>query len=99
MRPIYDIAYELRPEGQLDIVAIDIAHPFLIHDEEMIVFRAAGDIDVLAQFDVAVGAENEEPAVTPHGKTVGSEPVDPNITRSPIAMEHHVSEILELRML
>ena len=94
-----DVGDELRTEGQWNIAAIDIADLLLIDDEEMIASRASGDVRVFAQLDIAFGAEDEEPAVAPGSEAVGCEPVNTHVTDAAIAAKHHVTEVLEFRML
>src|SRR5690606_37835927 len=76
--------------------AIHVAHTFAVHDKEMILSRAAGDIDVFPELDIAFGAEDSEPAVAPGGQAVRREPVDAVIARSTVAAQKHFPEILEL---
>ncbi len=58
-----------------------------------------GDVDVLADLDEAVGAEDRQPAVAPGREAVGREPVDAHVSGAAIAAQHHVAEVLEPRVL
>ena len=64
----------------------------------MVPARASGDVGVLPQFDVALGAENEKPPIAPCAQPIGSKPVDANVAEAAVAVQHHVAEILELRV-
>ena len=63
----------------------------------MVAFGRDADVQVLAQLDVAVGAENEGAAVSPVRQPVRGEPVDPEVARSAvIAGQRHVAKVVEL---
>ncbi len=55
----------------------------------------AGNVDVLAQLDVTVGSQDEEPPVAPDAQAVGRKPIHANIAGSAVAVHHHVAEILK----
>src|SRR5215831_7443145 len=58
LRAIDHVGDQTRAERQLDVVAVDVAHLLLIDDEQVIAAGTPGDVDVLAQLDVAVGAQD-----------------------------------------
>src|SRR5579875_3806383 len=96
--PVDHIADELRPKRQYKIVAVDHAGLLRVNDEEVVALLADGDVGVLAGLHVAVCAENEEAAVAPGAEAVWSEPVQPHIPEAVVAAQHHVAEVLEVRM-
>ncbi len=56
-------------------------------------------VDVLAQFNVTIGAEQEGTAVTPSAQPVRCEPVDPEVTSGTVvAGQGAVAEILQARV-
>jgi hypothetical protein len=57
-----------------------------------------GHVGVLAQLDVALGAEDEQPPVAPGVEPVRREPVDAHVTCAAVAGHDHVAEVFELRV-
>ena len=49
-------------------------------------------------FDITIRAQDEQPPVAPGAEAVGREPVQPHIAEAAVAAQHHVAEVLELRM-
>ena len=96
---VHDVGDELRSEGKREVVAVDVAGLLLVHDEEVVALLADGDVGVLPHLDVAIGAEDEEASVAPGAEAVRREPVEPDIAEAAIAAQHHVAEVLEVRML
>src|SRR5258708_38438460 len=72
---IQHVVDELASVWRLHSLAVDVVRSLLVDDEEMVAARPSGDVDILPQLDVAVGAEDGDPAVAPRGETVGGEPV------------------------
>src|SRR5258708_1004585 len=99
VRAIHDVGDELRPERKREVVAVDVSGLLLVDDKEIVALLADGDVGVLAHFDVALGAEDEEPSIAPGAEAVGSEPVEPDVADAAIAAKHHVAEVLEFGML
>ena len=95
-RAVDDVRHELGAERQIAILAVDVACFLLIDDKQMVAAGTARDVDVLPQFDVALGAENRQPSIAPCRQAVGGEPVQPDVTGAAVAAEHHVAEVLEL---
>ena len=60
-----DVVAELRAVGQGLARAVDVAGALGVGQEEMVAARAALDVDVLAELDGALGADEEEAAVAP----------------------------------
>ncbi len=56
---VEDIVNQLGSVGQGNILAIDVLDSFLIDQEEMLPAGTSSDVDVFAQFDIAVGASDE----------------------------------------
>ncbi len=65
MGPIDDIGDKLRSEGQFHLAAIHKRHLFLVHHEQVVAARLTGNIDVLAQLDIAVCSQDEQASVAP----------------------------------
>ena len=55
----------------------------------------AGDVDVLAHLDGALGADDHTAAVAPGVEPVRGEPVDPEVADARIRFEHHLAQVLE----
>jgi hypothetical protein len=96
--PVDDVRDQARTERQLDVLAVDVARLLAVDNEEMVAAGTAGDVDVLPQLDVALGAEDRQPPVAPGREAVGREPVQADVARAAVAAEHHVAEVLELRL-
>jgi hypothetical protein len=94
-----DVRDELGAEGQVDVVAVDVALLGLIDEVEIVALLADGDVYVFAALDVAFGAEDEETAVAPGAECVGGEPVEADVAEAHVAAQDHVAEILEERVL
>src|ERR1700692_298042 len=95
MGPIDDVGNKLRSKRQLDLAAIHESHLFLVNHKQMVTTGFSANIDVLSQLDVAVGPEDEEPAIAPDTQPVGRKPIHAHIAGSAVSVDHHVSEILE----
>jgi hypothetical protein len=91
------IEHELAEKGEADGAGdVEVAGAFAVDDEDVVAAIVARDVDVFAQLDVAVGAEDEGAAVAPGGETVGREPVDAQVAgRAAVADEGRLPEILE----
>src|SRR3569833_241318 len=94
-----NVADKLRSERQLAIVAIDIACALAVHDKEVVAAGPNRNIGIFAHFDITVGAQHEEAPIAPCAQTIGREPVQPHIAEAPVALQGHVAEILEMRMI
>ena len=53
------------PKGSAHVAAIDVARLLPIDQEEVVAAGSTADVDVLAQLDVAVGAEDGQASVAP----------------------------------
>src|SRR3954469_24449308 len=76
---IEHVVDELTSVRRLDALAVDVVRALLIDDEEMVATRPAGDVGVLSQLDVAVGAEDGHPSVAPGRESVWGEPVHADV--------------------
>ena len=85
--------------GQLLGGAVDVAGFLLVHQEQVALAGTAGDIDVLADFDEAVGAEDGQPPIAPRRQTIRGEPVYADVAGPAIAAQQNVAEVLEIRIL
>jgi xylonate dehydratase len=90
------IVDELPPIGQLVAIAVDVAYARAIREEHVVSRCAPSQIDVLANLDVALSAEDGETGVAPRRETGWREPVDAEVSRSAVALHHRVAEIFEL---
>ncbi len=88
---------ELLAVRQRDLAGIDVARLLLVDEEQVAAAGAPGDVDVLADLDEAVGAEDRQPAVAPRRQAVRREPVDADVAGAAVAAQHHVAEVFELR--
>src|SRR4051812_8327249 len=95
---IHHVVDELPAVRRLHPLAVDVVRPLLIDDEEMIAAGPAGDVDVLAKLDVAVGAEDGHATIAPGREPIRSEPVHPDVARASVSAHHDVAEVLELWM-
>jgi hypothetical protein len=69
----------------------------LVDEVDVVAGLVAADVDVLAQLDVALGAEDDRAAVAPGAEAGGREPVDADVVRGAVvAEERGLAEILEL---
>ncbi len=71
------------------------SHALLVDQEQMVAAVATRDVDVLAQLDVALGAEDHQPAVAPGRQPGRGVPVDPDVALGVVAAEQQVAEVLQ----
>ena len=90
-----DVGSEVAEVGNGHALTGDAACAGFVNDEQMIGAVLPGDIDVFAQFDRALGAEKEKPAVTPGRKAVGGKPVDADVAARLRGLQRDFAEILE----
>ena len=83
--------------GQGRLPAVDVAGRLAVDQEQVIGAVAPGDVDVLAELDVALGAEDRAAAVAPGRKAVRGVPVDPDVAARALAAQQDLAEVLELR--
>ena len=67
-----------------------------VDQKQVVGAGAPGDIDVFAQLDVALGAEDRAAPVTPRGQAVGRVPVDADVAVAAVAAQQDLAEVLEL---
>ncbi len=99
LRPLEDVGDELLAIGQRLLATVDVPSLLLVHQEQVIAAGPPGNVNVLADLDVAFGAKNRQSHVTPGSQSVGSEPVDADVAGPAIAAQHYVAEIVEPRVL
>src|SRR5919106_5372379 len=97
-RSIDDVVDQLGAVGQVHGGAVGVARLLLIDKKQVIAVRPAADIDVLADLDEAVRAEDREAAVSPSPEAVGREPVDADVARSAVPAHQRVAEIFKARI-
>jgi len=93
--PVQHIRDQLLPVREGDIAAIDVARLLVVGEEEVIPARTSGEVDVAADLDVTVGAEQRKTAIAIRRQTVGRKPVDAKVAETAIAAQRRVAEILE----
>ena len=92
---------QLAEERKADIPAAgDAVLALAIDKEKLLAAVGCGDVDVFAQLDVALGAEDEQASVAPRSKASRSEPIDAEVAgRAVVGDEVAFPEILQLRLL
>ncbi len=95
--PVQHVVDQPRAVGQRLGAAVDVLRAFAIDEEEVVAAGPAGDVDVLAQLDVALGAEDRQPPVAPHAQALRREPVDADVAGAAVAAQQHFAEVFELR--
>ena len=95
--PVQAVEDQLAKELVADAaIARDIVLLLAIDDEEMVPRLVAGEVDVLAQFDEALRAEDEGPSVTPDAQPVRSVPIDADLVRRAVVRDKgRLAEVLE----
>lgn len=99
MRAIHHVRDELWSEGKRYVVTVDRSLLFLVYEEGVVALLLHRQIHILTDFDVALCAKNEETAIAPGSKPIRCKSVEPHITESAVAAQHHVTEVLEARVL
>jgi hypothetical protein len=99
VRSIYYVCNKLRPERQRHLIAINVSGFVLINEKEIVSLVLDGHVCIFANLDVAIGTENEQAPVSPGTKSIGSKPIQADITKAAISAQHHVAEILEPGMI
>jgi len=84
--------------GQGCVAAIDMFAACFVGQEEVVGAVSSGDINVLAQLDRALGAEQGKPPVTPGWQGVWRIPVDADVAVAVGIAEHDFAEVFELRV-
>jgi len=96
---IPNVSQKLASKRRLDFRAVDVFRGALIHQEHVARARPPGQVDVLAHFDEAIGAEDGHPAIAKHLQSAGGEPVQTKIAGPTIAPHQRVAEVFKLGML
>src|SRR5205823_3305072 len=79
------------------ILAVDVASRLAVDDEQVVSSRASGNVDGLPHFDISFGSQNETSFVAKRSQAIRSQPIHAKISKTAIAVDHHVAEVLELR--
>ena len=72
--------------------------PSLLTMNRWSVARLAGNVDILAQLDIAFGAQDGQAPVAPGGQAFRGEPVDADIARSVGRAHMRIAHILQARL-
>jgi len=88
---------ELAEEAEADLAGdVEMMLATVIDEVDVIAGFLAGDVDVFAELDVALGAEDEGAAVAPGAETIGCEPIDADVVgRAVVADERSLAEVFE----
>src|SRR5437868_5096797 len=97
--PVNNVVYQLLTIRQENIVAIYVFSGFLVHYKKMIPTRSPADINILAEFNVAISTQDGKPAISPGRKPIRGVPIHPYIAVPPISPQNHLPEIFEAREL
>ena len=92
---VRDVVEEVAVVGHRQPAAIDVARRGPVGDEHVVGAFAPLDVEVLAQFQRALGADDEEPAVAPGRQAVRREPVEPDVAAHRRRRQHEFGKILE----
>src|ERR1700723_373388 len=84
MRTVDNVSDKLRAEGQVHVVAVDITSLLPIDNKEVVSRLLNRNIGIFSELDVA-----------PRAQSVGSKPVQANVSQAAVAAQHHIAEILE----
>src|SRR6185369_4382495 len=93
------VSNKLRPERKRQAIAVDISRRVFVHDKQIVALLSASNIDILTRFDVSVRPEDEESSIAPRPQAIRSKPVKTDVPEALVAAQHHVAEVLELRLL
>src|SRR5205085_3864459 len=96
---IEDVVDQLLTVGQGFFLAVDVARFFFIYDVEVIAAGVTGDVDVLANLDVSIRAQNGQASVSPGVKSIRGKPVYPYVSSTAVAPDCHITKVFELRIL
>src|SRR5690242_1707973 len=77
LRALEDIAHQPGAVGQGHIATVDIACLLLIDQEKVIPAWPSPNIAVLAEFDIAIHAQDRQPAIAPGVQALRRKPVYP----------------------
>ena len=68
-------------------MATDVVFAVVIDEKELIPFGIAGEVEIFAEFDIAIGAEDNGSAIAPSAEAVWGEPIDSNIVGCAVICE------------
>src|SRR6266849_637903 len=98
-RTVNNVRHKLFAVRQRVVCGIYVPGLFLFHQKKVTASRSSRDVNVLADFNKSVCAQNGQPAIAPGGKTIWSEPVHADVSSAAVASQHQIAKILELRIL
>ena len=89
---------ELAEETEADLAGdVEVALAGVVDEVNVVAGFVAGDVEIFAEFDVALGAEDDGAAVAPGAEAGGGEPVDADVVGGAVVAEKGgFAEILEL---
>ena len=92
------VGNKVRRIRQISIAAVDVASLLFVYQEQMVCARAACDVDVLAQLDIAICAKDGQPPIAPVIEAIRRVPVDADIAPSAIATQKQFTKVLQFRV-
>ena len=97
-RAVQAVEDELAEKAEADLAGnVEVLLALVVDEIDVVAGFLAADVDVFAQLDRALGAEDDGAAVAPRAQAVRGEPIDANVIRRPVvAQERGLAEILEL---
>ena len=98
MRPVLNVLNQPSKIGERFAITIDPDVFGRIHKVQGVGFVRVPDVGVFSQLDEPVGPLNEQPAIAPGGKTIGREPIDPDISACMIRSQDQFAKFLETRL-
>src|SRR5262245_15295023 len=95
--PIENVGDQVPSVRQIASARLHVLGGLAVDHEQVVSARTPGDIHVLPELDVALGAEDDEAAISPRAEPVRGVPVHPDVARPAVAAQHDLAEVLELR--
>src|SRR5512133_2261925 len=97
-RAVDDVVDQLPAVRQGFPAAVDMLGALVIDQQQMVATRPAGNVDVFAQLDVAIAAQDESTPVAPDTESLRREPVDANVAHAAIAAQHDIAKVIQSSM-
>ena len=91
---VLNIISQTRKIWQARIRGVYFLAPIAIHQDHMIRAFLPADINIFAQLNIALRAQNCEPTITPIGQGIWLEPIHTNIARAPVTAQINLPKIL-----
>ncbi|EGE55414.1 hypothetical protein RHECNPAF_930061 [Rhizobium etli CNPAF512] len=95
LRAVADVGGESIEIIEFLAAAIDMGHFLAVDEEEVILARPAGNVDVFAQLDITLGTEDGQASIAPGRQRLRCEPVDADVACRSVGAQQHFAEILE----